>query len=147
MPRTKHHSELALGGAPVIVLKRTTTDDDLFAVLQSAEAVKNVQPQTEDIRQCSGRGIIISGQAPPESGFDFFSRFFCPKLGIIEDPVCGSAHCALAPYWSKRLNKENFVAFVASPRSGTVKLHLDEENNRVKLQGKAVTVMEGSISA
>ncbi|KAL9259892.1 putative isomerase [Drosera capensis] len=137
----------ALGGAPVIDVKRTTTDDDLFVVLASAEAVKNVQPQTEDIRQCSGRGIIISGQALPESGFDFFSRFFCPKLGIIEDPVCGSAHCALAPYWSKRLNKENFVAFAASPRSGTVKLHLDEENNRVKLQGTAVTVMEGSVLA
>ncbi|KAL9267007.1 putative isomerase, partial [Drosera capensis] len=59
------------------------------------------------------------------------------------DPVCGSAHCALALYWSKRLNKHDFVAYAASPRSGVVKLLLDEKNNRVKLQGKAITVMEG----
>ncbi|GAB2299237.1 hypothetical protein Dimus_033308 [Dionaea muscipula] len=114
-------------------------------VLPSAEAVKDVQPQIEKIQKCPGRGIIISGEAPPESGFDFFSRFFCPKIGINEDPVCGSAHCALAPYWSKRLNKCDFVAYAASRRGGVVKLHLDEENNRVKLQGIAVTIMEGSI--
>ncbi|GAB2299235.1 hypothetical protein Dimus_033306 [Dionaea muscipula] len=135
----------ALGSALVIDVRRTTTTDDLFVVLQSAEAVKDVQPQIEKIQKCPGRGIIISGQAPPESGFDFFSRFFCPKFGVNEDPVCGSAHCALAPYWSKRLNKCDFVAYAASPRGGVVKLHLDEENNRVKLQGKAVTIMEGSI--
>ncbi|GAB2248644.1 hypothetical protein Droror1_Dr00008526 [Drosera rotundifolia] len=135
----------ALDGAQVIDVKRTTTEDDLFVILPSAEAVKDVQPQIEQIRRCPGRGIIISGPAPPESGFDFFSRFFCPKFGINEDPVCGSAHCALALYWSKRLNKHNFVAYAASPRSGVVKLLLDEKNNRVKLQGKAITVMKGSV--
>ncbi|MBA0610413.1 hypothetical protein Godav_011271, partial [Gossypium davidsonii] len=61
------------------------------------------------------------------------------------DPVCGSAHCALAPYWSQKLGKLDFVAHAASPRGGIVKIHLDEQNQRVLLRGKAVMVMEGSI--
>lgn len=128
----------------VIDMKRTASDD-LFVALPSAKAVKDAQLDLERISKCPGRGLIISAAAPPGSGFDFYSRFFCPKNGINEDPVCGSAHCALAFYWSKKLGKTDFIAYAASPRSGTVKLHLDEQNNRVKLQGKAVTVMEGSI--
>ncbi|CAK7326017.1 unnamed protein product [Dovyalis caffra] len=108
----------ALDSAPIIDLKRTTTSDVHF-------------------------GVIVSGVAPPESGFDFYSRFFCPKFGINEDPVCGSAHCALAPYWSKKLGKCDLMAYQASPRSGILDIHLDDQNQRVLLRGKAVTVMEG----
>ncbi|GAB4841165.1 hypothetical protein Ancab_021910 [Ancistrocladus abbreviatus] len=165
----------ALGDAPVIDVKRTTTAEDLFVcsisifsiellpvysifcqavnilrfadrvVLSSANAVTDVQPQMEKIQNCPGRGVIISGRAPSESGFDFFSRFFCPKFGINEDPVCGSAHCALVAYWAEKLGKHDFLAYAASPRGGVLKLHFDEKNSRVHLQGKAVTVMEGSL--
>ncbi|KAB1203205.1 hypothetical protein CJ030_MR8G004908 [Morella rubra] len=135
----------ALKGASVIDIKRTTTEDDLFVVLPSAKSVVEVQPDFDAIRKCPGRGIIVSGAASPGSGFDFYSRFFCPKLGINEDPVCGSAHCALAPYWSKKLGKCDFVAYAASPRGGVVNIHLDEQKKRVLLRGKAVTVMEGSV--
>ncbi|XP_048317763.1 uncharacterized protein LOC107426006 [Ziziphus jujuba] len=135
----------ALGGATVIDIRRTIAKDDLFVVLASAKCVADVQPELDAIRRCPGRGIIITGVAPPESGFDFYSRFFCPKLGIDEDPVCGSAHCSLALYWCKLLGKSDFVAYAASPRGGVVDVHLDEQNQRVLLRGKASTVMTGTL--
>ncbi|KAJ0113075.1 hypothetical protein Patl1_03414 [Pistacia atlantica] len=135
----------ALNVSTIIDMKITTTSEDIFVVLPSAKSVVELQPQFDDIQKCPGRGIIVSGQAPSESGFDFYSRFFCPKFGINEDPVCGSAHCALAPYWSRKLGKNDFVAYAASPRSGVLNIHLDEQNQRVLLRGKAVTVMEGSL--
>ncbi|KAH9613046.1 hypothetical protein KSS87_000759, partial [Heliosperma pusillum] len=133
-----------LSNTSVIEYKQTALED-YFVVLPSADAITAYQPNLEEIKQLPGRGLIISAAASPESGFDFLSRFFCPKFGIDEDPVCGSAHCALALYWSKKLGKCDFVAYAASPRSGIVRLHLDEQTNRVKLQGEAVIVMEGSV--
>lgn len=135
----------ALNGTNLIDVKRTTTADDLFVVLPSGKSVIEMEPHFDDILKCPGRGLIVSGVAPPDSEFDFISRFFCPKYGVNEDPVCGSAHCALAPYWGQKLGKCDFVAYAASPRGGILKIHLDEQNHRVLLQGKAVTVMEGSI--
>ncbi|XP_050237955.1 uncharacterized protein LOC126687438 [Mercurialis annua] len=135
----------ALNCASIIDIRRTTTADDLLVVLPSAKAVIEVQPQLDDIRKCPGRGIIVTGVAPPESEFDFYSRFFCPKLGINEDPVCGSAHCVLALYWGKKLGKCDLMAYQASSRSGILDIHLDEPNQRVLLHGKSVTVMQGSI--
>ncbi|KAK9281614.1 hypothetical protein L1049_004517 [Liquidambar formosana] len=137
---------IALNGASIIDLKRTTTDDDLIVVLPSGKIVADLQPQFDEIQKFPGKGgVIITGVAPPGSGFDFYSRVFYPKSGIPEDPISGSAHCALAPYWSKKMGKSDFVAYAASPRGGIVKLHLDEQKKRVLLRGKAVTVMEGSI--
>jgi len=136
----------AVKGAAVHDIKITTTSsENLFLVLPSIESVVELQPEFDAIKKCPGKGLIISAAAPPGSGFDFYSRYFCPKLGINEDPVCGSAHCALAPYWSKKLEKCDFVANAASPRGGVVNIHLDEQNQRVLLQGKAVTVMQGSL--
>ncbi|KAM7521574.1 hypothetical protein LguiA_011476 [Lonicera macranthoides] len=135
-----------LNGASVIEIKKTSKDD-LFVVLPSGKTVAEIQPQFDEIEKCAGRGMIITGSGPPGSGFDFYSRYFCPKLGVNEDPVCGSAHCVLAPYWSKKLGKSDFVAYQASPRGGIVNVHLDEKNQRVFLRGKAVAVMEGSIVA
>ncbi|KAL7151372.1 hypothetical protein ABFS83_04G026200 [Erythranthe nasuta] len=135
----------SLNGASFNEIHKTTTGDDLLVVLPSGKAVEEVEPNFDEILKCHGRGLIITGPALTGSGFDFFSRFFCPNLGINEDPVCGSAHCALAPYWSKKLGKRDFIAYQASPRSGILNLHLDDENQRVLLRGKAVTVMEGTL--
>ncbi|KAL2453919.1 Phenazine biosynthesis PhzC/PhzF protein [Abeliophyllum distichum] len=135
----------SLNGASVMEIKKTTTENELLVVLPSGNAVVEVEPQFDEIKNCPARGIIITGPAPAGSGYDFFSRFFCPKLGVDEDPVCGSAHCALVPYWSKRLGKCDFVAYQASPRSGVLNLHLDEETQRVLLRGKATLMMEGSV--
>ncbi|XP_065622158.1 uncharacterized protein LOC111988533 [Quercus suber] len=135
----------ALNGVSMIDIKRTATEDDLIVILSSGETVVELQPQFDLISKCPGRGIIISGLAPLDSGFDYYYRFFCPKLRINEDPVTGSAHCALAPYWSKKLGKCDLVAYQASPRSGVLNIHLDEQNQRVLMRGKSVTIMEGSL--
>ncbi|KAK9146721.1 hypothetical protein Sjap_006624 [Stephania japonica] len=138
---------VTLNGAPMIGVKKMGRSGDIIVELSSGEVVANLQPQFEEIEKCSARGVIVTGIAPSGSGFDFFSRFFCPKLKINEDPVCGSAHCALVPYWSKKLGKKNFTAYMASPRGGVLDLDLDEGNNRVRIRGRAITVMEGSLLA
>ncbi|KAK9083967.1 hypothetical protein Scep_030438 [Stephania cephalantha] len=131
----------------MISVNKMDRSGDIIVELSSGEVVANLQPQFEEIEKCTASGVIVTGIAPSGSGFDFFSRFFCPKLKINEDPVCGSAHCALVPYWSKKLGKKNFTAYMASPRGGILDLDLDEENNRVRIRGRAITVMEGSLLA
>jgi len=135
----------ALNGASIIDIKRTQDGGDLVVVVTSGRVVEELQPQLDAIVKCPGRGLIVTGIAPPGSEFDFCSRFFCPKLGVNEDPVCGGAHCALAPYWSKKLGKCDFKAYQASARGGVLNVHLDEQNQRVLLRGKAVKVMEGCV--
>lgn len=136
----------ALDGASMIDIRKTHVTDDLLVVLPSAKAVVDLQPKFDAIQKCPGsRGVIVTGIAPPESEYDFYSRFFCPRYGIGEDPVCGSAHCALASYWCKKLGKSDVFAYAASRRGGAVSVHLDEQNQRVLLRGKAVTVMEGTV--
>uniref|UniRef100_A0A0E0FJU3 Peroxiredoxin-2F, mitochondrial n=1 Tax=Oryza nivara TaxID=4536 RepID=A0A0E0FJU3_ORYNI len=115
--------------------------------LSSGKEVADIIPNINEIKKCDGRGVIVTGPAPAGSDYDFFSRFFCPKFGIDEDPVCGSAHCVLAPYWGGKLGKQKLTAFQASPRSGTLYLELDGENRRVRIQGEAVTVMAGTLLA
>jgi len=76
-------------------------------------------------------------------GFDFVSRFFAPGSGIDEDPVTGSSHCALAPYWGERLGKSEMVGYQTSARGGVVRVRLD--GDRVKLAGQAITVLRGEL--
>ncbi|GFP97838.1 phenazine biosynthesis-like domain-containing protein 1 [Phtheirospermum japonicum] len=142
----------SLNGASVNeILKTTTKDEEDFlvriyfssVVLPSGEAVVEAEPNLEEIQKFPG--LIITGLAPTGSGFDIFSRYFAPKFGINEDPVTGSAHCALAAYWSKKLGKCDLIAYQASPRSGVLNLHIDVKNQRVLLRGKAIAVMEGSL--
>ncbi|KAL4324883.1 hypothetical protein GQ457_11G002810 [Hibiscus cannabinus] len=135
----------ALNGADIIDIKRTTSDDCFLVVLPSAKSVTELKPQIDEIRKCSAGGIMASGAAPMESGFDFVSRCFFPRAGIDEDPVTGSAHCALAPYWSKKLGKFDLMAYQASARGGMLSLHFDDKNQRVLLRGKAVIAMQGTL--
>ncbi|KAI3829620.1 hypothetical protein L1987_03747 [Smallanthus sonchifolius] len=137
-------SEMLNGVAVVDVLKKNAYND-IIVVLLSGEEVADLKPRFDKIKEASGRGIIITAPAPKGSGFDFYSRFFCPKYGVDEDPVCGSAHCALVTYWHEKLGKCEFVAYQASRRSGILHVHLDKQHQRVLLRGKATTVMEGSI--
>ncbi|KAL0928576.1 hypothetical protein M5K25_000473 [Dendrobium thyrsiflorum] len=120
-----------------------TSNGDLLVELTSGKDLADIKPNFVELARCVGRGVIMTAPAPPGTGFDFFTRFFCPKMGVNEDPVCGSAHCALAPYWSRKLGKNNLIAYQASPRSGILDLQVDEERSRVLIRGKAVTVMEG----
>ena len=87
--------------------------------------------------------IVTARSAPAE--FDFVSRFFAPGSGIDEDPVTGSAHCALGPYWSKQLGKQELVAYQASARGGVVRVRM--AGDRAILGGQAVTVLRGELAA
>lgn len=147
-----HPSELpaipdTLNGASIVSVHKSTTAGDLIVELSSGKEVADIIPNIHEIEKCSGRGIIVTGPAPPGSGYDFFTRFFCPKFGIDEDPVCGSAHCVLAPYWGGKLGKHKLIAFQASPRSGILYLELEATGRRVRIQGEAVSVMTGTLLA
>ena len=114
--------------------KLNALNDDVVSQLhQAAQLLKN-----DDMV----RGVIVTSRAVTQ-GYDFVSRFFAPGSGIPEDPVTGSAHCALGPYWSERLGKTEFVAYQASARGGVVRVRV--VGDRVKLGGQAVTVLRGTL--
>lgn len=115
--------------------------DDYLAVFDSEATIRAITPNQALLSQLDLRGIIVTA---PGSDVDFVSRFFSPKFGIPEDPVTGSAHCALGPYWASKLGKNTFQAKQVSKRGG----HLVCEvfNNRVLLSGSAITFMEAEIS-
>jgi predicted PhzF superfamily epimerase YddE/YHI9 len=116
---------------------------DWLVELGSEADVRAYDPDMEAIRALGLRGLIVTGSGQKE--FDFVSRFFAPLAGIPEDPVTGSAHCALAPYWAQKLRKNRMSAYQASSRGGEVGVELRGE--RVSLFGKAVTVLRGKLSA
>lgn len=137
-----------LNGASVInELQAVSAFSDLIVEVSSCDEVKNVCPNIAELVQCPGRGVAITGPAHEGSSYDFVTRFFSPKYGINEDPVCASVHCSLAPYWGQKLGKHNMTAFMASPRSGTLCLQWDEETQRVRIRGEAITVMVGNLHA
>jgi PhzF family phenazine biosynthesis protein len=115
---------------------------DYLVEVASERAVRELQPDHARLRRLPVRGIIVTSRSEADK-FDFISRFFAPGSGIDEDPVTGSAHCALGPFWAKRLGKATFVAFQASARGGVVKVRV--EGDRVLLGGQAVTVMRGEL--
>ena len=117
---------------------------DYLLELPSEEAVRKAAPDPRALAALSARGIIITARAST-APFDFVSRFFAPGVGIDEDPVTGSAHCSLGPFWAPRLGKEELLAYQASARDGVVKVRL--VGDRVKLGGQAVTVLRGRLAA
>jgi predicted PhzF superfamily epimerase YddE/YHI9 len=129
----------ALGANPVAVYKSRY---DLLILFESEEVVRGLAPDFKALGRIPARGFIVTTKA--ESGdFDFVSRFFAPAVGIDEDPATGSAHCALAPFWARRLGKNDFLAYQASKRGGVLKLRLEGE--RALLMGRAVTVLKGEV--
>ena len=126
-----------LGKAPVEVL----SSEDYMAVFERAEDVIALEPNFDTLSKLDLRGIIVTAKG---EDVDFVSRFFAPRYGINEDPVTGSAHCALTPYWAARLNKTRLSARQVSKRGGYVSCEL--KANRVVLSGKAVKYMEGRIN-
>jgi len=112
-----------------------------LAVLESAQAVRELVPDLGAVARLDRGGLIATAAGDGE--FDFVSRYFAPAKGIPEDPVTGSAHCALTPYWSERLGKTSFRAHQASPRGGVVVCRLLGE--RVQLEGACVFYLEGQV--
>ncbi|WP_300455900.1 PhzF family phenazine biosynthesis protein [Accumulibacter sp.] len=126
-----------LGRPPLELL----AGDDYLAVFASEAEVRAITPNQESLAQIDRRGIIVTA---PGSEVDFVSRFFAPKYGIPEDPVTGSAHCTLAPYWAEKLGKNTLTARQVSKRGGRIDCVMQGE--RVLLSGTAVTVMETVIT-
>lgn len=129
----------ALGVAPVYL---GMSQFDCLIEVESEEVVRSLRPNIEQLAAFPVRGIIVTSLASTP-GYDFVSRFFAPRVGIPEDPVTGSAHCVLAPFWCHRLGREALTGYQASARGGTVQVHLDGE--RVRLGGQAVTVLHGEL--
>ena len=117
---------------------------DVLVEVGSAAEVRERTPDFARLNALRARGIIITAQSD-DGRYDFVSRFFAPAVGIDEDPVTGSAHCALAPYWMKRLGKTEMVGFQASRRGGVVGVRV--EGDRVHLLGNAVTVLKAELFA
>lgn len=126
-----------LGQVPVEVLAA----DDYIAVFDSAAVVRALVPDMALLKTLDLRGAIVTA---PGIDTDFVSRFFAPRLGVDEDPVTGSAHCALTPYWAKRLGKSILTARQVSKRGGSIDCELKAD--RVILSGRAVTFMEAEIA-
>lgn len=116
---------------------------DYFVELGSEAAVRALAPNFHALRTLGVRGVIVTSLADPGRPYDFVSRFFAPGAGIDEDPVTGSAHCALAPYWGARLGRDAMTGYQASARGGTV--HVTCRGDRVLLGGQAVTVLRATL--
>lgn len=131
----------ALGATPAAVWRGR---EDLLAVLPDAETVRRVCPDIRALAALDARGIIVTARGDV-SGVDFVSRFFGPAVGIDEDPVTGSAHCLLAPYWAQKLGRYTLHGYQASARGGHVDVRW--QGDRVHLTGQAITTVEGSLHA
>ncbi len=122
---------------------------DYLIEIESEERLRELRPNFQALREIPVRGVIVTargseagskpGSEAGSKGYDFVSRFFASASGIDEDPVTGSAHCCLGPYWQRRLGKDEFLAYQASARGGEVRVEVAGE--RIRLGGKAVTVM------
>lgn len=129
----------ALGATPRSVGR---SKFDYLVELDSETAVRGLVPDLTALARVEARGVIVTSRATTP-GYDFVSRFFAPQSGVPEDPVTGSAHCALAPFWSERLHETAMTAYQASPRGGVVRVRL--AGDRVILGGQAVTVLRGEL--
>jgi len=114
---------------------------DLLCVFDRAEDVLALKPDMEKLRQV--KGALMQVTAPGDGAFDCVSRSFAPKMGVPEDPVCGSGHCHIIPYWAARTGRREFVARQASPRGGTLYCRL--EGDRVFLAGRAVVYAQSEL--
>lgn len=124
------------------------TGRDYLVRLPDADAVRGLQPEMSALAALEeARGVIVTAPFPDsEDEVDFVSRFFAPGVGVPEDPVTGSAHCALGPYWAAQLGRTALTGRQVSTRGGTVRVHLDDpDGDRVTLGGQATTVLRGRL--
>lgn len=131
----------ALSETPIYVGRNRI---DYIAQLDNAELVRMLTPDPVKVAMLGGRGLIVTAEGR-DTKYDFISRFFAPQAGIPEDPVTGSAHCCLGPFWQKRLGKDLLTGYQASARGGEVRVVVG--SMRVLISGMAVTVAEGQLFA
>lgn len=131
----------ALGAVPISLGKSRF---DYLAVFESEEIVRALLPDFRKLEKIPVRGVIVTALSD-DPRFDFVDRFFAPAVGVDEDPVCGSAHCCLTPYWAERLGKPDLMAHQVSARGGVLRLKF--KGDRVILGGQAVTIWKGELFA
>jgi PhzF family phenazine biosynthesis protein len=129
----------ALGVNPTFVGR---SKFDKFVLVESEQVVRVLKPDFARLREIPMRGVMVTSTSD-DPRFDFVSRYFAPGAGIDEDPVTGSAHCCLGPFWSERLGKSEMTAYQASARGGVVRVRIN--GDRVILGGQAVTVWRGEL--
>ncbi len=129
----------ALGVEPTYIGKNRF---EYLVEVDSENVVKNITPDLEKLKRFKSRGVIVTSISKSKE-YDFVSRFFAPGIGIDEDPVTGSTHCCLGPYWYEKLGKEEMLGYQASKRGGYVKVSL--KGDRVVLAGKAITILKGEL--
>lgn len=135
----------ALGARPLSILRtqlRNPESNKIVAVFESARVVAELRPDMQALLHLEGQGVVAT--APGMNGTDFVSRYFVPKIGVPEDPVTGSTHCTLVPYWADRFDRSQLRATQLSARRGNIECML--EGDRVKLGGRAVQYLEGRIN-
>lgn len=130
-------------GAPI--LRCIRNQYDYYCELQDDAAVRQLQPDLGLIQSLPVRCVGITSRSA-DPGFDFVSRVFAPQIGIREDQVTGSAHCTLGPYWAEKLGRTTLKALQASPRKGILDVDVDLDSNRVRLGGRAFTILSGNLS-
>ncbi len=128
-----------LGGIKPIFLGKSA--ENYLIEVATEEEVRGIQIDISKILECKMQGVIVTAKSTGK--YDFVSRFFAPEVGVPEDPVTGSAHCVLAPFWSDRLGGTKFIAYQCSERGGDLNLELFED--RVLLRGNAVTIFKGML--
>ena len=116
---------------------------DLVVEVADETAVRAARPDFRRLARVEARGVMLTAGAPPGSPYDFVSRFFAPRAGVAEDPVTGSAHCCLAPFWAARLGRPQLLGRQVSPRGGVVRVRVEGE--RVVLGGQATHVASGEL--
>jgi PhzF family phenazine biosynthesis protein len=132
----------ALGVSPLGVYGNGV---DLLVEVSDADTVRTLTPDLRVLSTVECRGVIVTAAAAPDAQHDFVSRFFGPRVGVDEDPVTGSAHCALGPFWAERLGRTSLTGVQLSARGGRVAV--DVRGERVLLAGAAVTVLAGELHA
>jgi predicted PhzF superfamily epimerase YddE/YHI9 len=138
--RTASPPDMLLQSLGVEALSVWRNEFDFLVELDGEEAVRAVRPDFALLASIPVRGVIVTSAASTP-GFDFVSRFFAPAVGVPEDPVTGSAHCCLGPWWQQKTGRDSFVARQLSARGGTLRVRVEGE--RVLLAGQAVTVLSG----
>ena len=132
----------ALGIRPAFI---GMSAEDILIEAADEATVRSLEPDLTTLRSLPARGVIVTSRSSDPRFFDFVSRFFAPAVGVDEDPVTGSSHCVLVPFWARRLGKASMTAFQASARGGVLELRLD--GDRVRIAGRAVTVIRGELAA
>ncbi len=133
--------EAVLGSRPASVMRGRF---DLMCIFDEPATIATLDPDLGALARWQARGVIVTAAGGPD-GADFVSRFFAPGLGVPEDPVTGSAHCALAPWWAERLGRDTLIGRQLSRRGGTVRCRV--AGDRVELTGRAVTTVEATVVA